>query len=108
MPGRNGHPGRFDAGYRACEFAETLSGNLCELSGTARFSGALLCEKHAGQLEARERLDLLRGIVSFLDLCLRNVLIRKNTNLTRLLNAERTRAESQLEPAHEALRRTIA
>jgi len=53
-------------------------------------------------------LDLLRGIVSFLDLCLRNVRIRNDTNLARLLNAKRTRAESQLEPAHEALRRTIA
>lgn len=108
MPGSMGHPDRFDAGYRRCEFAETLSGILCELSGTIRFSGSLLCEKHAGQLEARYRVDLLEGIVASLDLCSRNVLIREDTNLVRLVQTERTRAGSELELATEALRQKLA
>lgn len=107
MLGRR-HAGRFDAGYPRCEFAETLSGILCELSGTIWFSGVLLCEKHAGQLEARYRVDLLEGIVASLDLCSRSVLIREDTNLVRLLQTERTRSGSELDLAIEALRQTLA
>jgi len=108
MTGREEHPGRFDVRHPHCEFVETLGGILCELSGTIRTSEALLCEKHAGQLEARYRVDLLEGIVASLDLCSRNLIFREDTNLMRLLHAEMARATSQLEPAHEALRRAIA
>jgi hypothetical protein len=90
--------------YLRCEEAETLQGGHCRLEAEAEFEGLLLCEWHASQAEANDRMDLLRGIVSSLDLCLRNVLLRRDTNLVRLLRYRRAHASQELHRAHEDLR----
>jgi hypothetical protein len=90
--------------YLRCEVAETLQGGHCGLEAEAEFQGLLLCEWHARQSEAYDRMDLLRGIVSCLDLCLRNVILRRDTNLVRLLRFRRAQATQELYRAREDLR----
>jgi hypothetical protein len=90
--------------YLRCEVADTLQGGHCELAAEAEFQGLLLCEWHARQSEAYDRMDLLRGIVSSLDLCLRNVLLRRDSDLVRLLRYRRAHASQELHRAHEDLR----
>jgi hypothetical protein len=90
--------------YYRCEVGETLQGGHCGLEAEAEFQGLLLCEWHVRQSEAYDRIDLLRGIVTSLDLCLRNVLLRKDTNLVRLLRYRRAHASQELHRAHEDLR----
>jgi hypothetical protein len=87
-----------------CEFDHTLKGEGCEKKGEVRLDGLLLCESHARQLEAQERVDLLRGIVSCLELCLRNIALRRDTNLVGLLRARRAGAARELELAYQELR----
>ena len=88
-----------------CEVEGTLKGGHCEERAEVRVGGLLLCEPHAHQLEAQDRIDLLRGIISCLDLCLSNLALRKDTNLVRLLRAKRAAAAAEMEPAYEELRR---
>ena len=68
-----------------------------------RLEGLLLCDSHARRLEAQERIDLLRGIVSCLELCLSNITLRRDTTLVGLLRAERAGAARELEFAYEEL-----
>jgi hypothetical protein len=95
---------RATTAHPRCEVGETLQGGYCELAGEAKFEGLLLCEWHARQHEAYDRIDLLRGIVSSLELCLRNVLLRRDANLVRLLRFRRTWATQELQRAREDLR----
>ena len=76
-------------GQPRCEFDHTLKGECCEKRGELRLDGLLLCESHACQLEVQERVDLLRGIISCLELCLSNLALRRDKNLVGLLRAER-------------------
>jgi hypothetical protein len=100
-----GHiPTRHARSQPLCEFDHTLKGGCCEKRGEVRLDGLLLCERHARQLEAQERIDLLRGIVSCLELCLRNITLRRDRNLVGLLRAERAGAARELELAHQELR----
>ena len=92
--------------HPSCEVGETLEGGHCELPGEAEFEGLLLCEWHARQSEAQDRIDLLQGIISSLDLSLSNVLLWKDTNLVRLLRFWRTQAAQELHRAQESLRQT--
>lgn len=87
-----------------CEVGDPLEGQHCQLSGEVEFGGLLLCEWHARQSEARDRINLLRGIISTLELCLRNVLLRRDTNLVWLLRYRRARATQELLRAREDLR----
>jgi hypothetical protein len=87
-----------------CQFDHTLKGGYCEETGKVRLDGVLLCERHARQLEAQERIDLLRGIVSCLELCLSNINLRRDTNLLHLLRVQRAGAARELELAYQALR----
>ena len=87
-----------------CEVGETLQGGYCELPGEAEFEGLLLCGWHARQFEAYERIDLLEGITSSVELCLRNILLWRDTNLVRLLRYRRAWATQELHRAHEDLR----
>ena len=89
--------------YPRCEVDETLRGGYCELSGKVRFKGLLLCERHAGQIEAQDRIGLLEGIVSSLGLCLRSIPLRKNKDLSILLRAQRAQAARELAHAREDL-----
>ena len=91
--------------YPLCEIGETLQGGYCELSGKIGFKGLLVCERHAGQLEAQDRTALLEGIVSCLGLCLRSISLRKNKDLSMLVLAQRAQAIQELAHAHEDLRR---
>ena len=91
-------------GEPRCEFERTLKGESCEKRGEVRLVGLLLCERHARQLETQERIDLLRGIVSCLELCLRNITLRRDTNLVGLLRARRAGAARELELAYQELR----
>ena len=88
-----------------CEVEGTLKGGHCEESGEMILDGLLLCERHAHQLEAQDKIDLLRGIISCLELCLSNLALRRDTNLVRLLRAEKANAARELELAYEELRR---
>ena len=87
-----------------CEFDHTLKGECCKKRGEVRLDGLLLCKRHACQLEAQERVDLLRGIVSCLELCLSNLAVRRDTNLVGLLRARRAGAARELELAYQELR----
>jgi hypothetical protein len=95
---------RANTAHSCCEVGETLEGRHCELPGEIEFEGLFLCEGHARQSEAYDRIDLLRGITSSLNLCLRNVLLRRDTNLVRLLRYRRALATQELQRAHEDLR----
>jgi hypothetical protein len=90
--------------YPRCEVGETLKGGYCELAGEVEFGGVLLCRRHARQLEAQDRADLLRGILSCLELSLRSVPLRRDKNLILLLRANRAQAIRELYRAHEDLR----
>jgi hypothetical protein len=87
-----------------CEFDHTLKGECCEKRGEVRLDGLLLCGSHARQLEAHERVDLLRGIVSCLELSLSNLALRRDKNLAGLLRAERAGAARELDLAYQELR----
>jgi hypothetical protein len=84
-----------------CELDHTLKGEYCEKRGEVRLDGLLLCKRHARRLEAQERVDLLRGIVSCLELCLRNITLRRDKNLVDLLRARRASAARELELAYQ-------
>jgi len=86
-----------------CEFDHTLKGGYCEENGRVRLDGLLLCEWHAHQLEAQDKIALLQGIISCLELCLRNITLRRDTTLIGLLRAERAGAARELELAYQEL-----
>jgi hypothetical protein len=88
-----------------CEVEGTLKGGHCEERAEVMLDGLLLCERHAHQLEAQDKVDLLRGIISCLDLCLSNLALRRDTNLVQLLRAKRAAAAAEMKPAYEELRR---
>src|SRR4051812_27295339 len=88
-----------------CEVSQTLKGGYCERAGEVEFGGVLLCGRHAGQLQVRDRTVLLKGIVSSLDLSLRSIPLRRDKNLTLLLRAERAQATLELARAYEDLQR---
>ena len=67
------HNGLLTIAYPRCEVEKTLRGGVCELPGNVGFEGLVLCERHAGVLEAQDRRAILEGIVSSLDLCLRSI-----------------------------------
>ena len=82
--------------YPRCEVEKTLRGGDCDLSVKVRLAGLLLCERHARQLEAQDRRALLEGIVSSLELCLRNITLRRNKELSILLRAQHAQATREL------------
>jgi hypothetical protein len=86
-----------------CEFDHTLKGECCEKRGEMRLDSLLLCESHARQLEAQEQIDLLRGIISCLELCLSNLAVRRDKNLVGLLRARRAGAARELQLAYQEL-----
>ena len=88
-----------------CEVEATLKGGYCEERVEVRLDGLLLCERHARMLEAQDRLDILLGIISCLDLCLRNLALRKDASLVLLLKAKRAGAAQELEPARREFER---
>lgn len=91
--------------YPRCEVEKTLHGGYCELYGKIGFKGLLLCERHAGQLEAQDRMALLKGIVLSLELCLRSIPLRKNKDLSILVLAQRAQAAQELAHARDDLTR---
>lgn len=86
-----------------CAVGETLEGGHCERLGEVEFKGLLLCRSHARRFEARERIDLLEGVVSSLELCLKNLRLRRDKNLTGLLRAQRAQAIQERGLAYEDL-----
>ena len=90
-----------------CEFGEVLPGKSCGLPGKIWWEGKLLCETHARQSELQDRIDLLRGVITSLELCLDNVAVRRDANFVRLLKAEVAHATAELELAQEKLQREI-
>jgi hypothetical protein len=88
-----------------CGVSQTLKGGYCELAGEVEFGGVLLCGRHARRLQAQDRRDLLRGIVSSLDLSLRSIPLRRDKNLALLLRAQRAQATRELALAYEDLQR---
>lgn len=93
------------SGQPRCQVSHTLEGGDCDERGKVRMDGLLLCERHARRLEARDRVALLQGIISCLDLCLSNITLRRDTNLVRLVRAERAGATTELALAYQELRR---
>ena len=93
--------------YPRCEVGETLRGGYCELSGKIGFKGLVLCEQHSRLLEAQDRIGLLEGIVSSLDLCLRSIPLRKHKDLSILVRVQRAQATRELAHAREDLRRAM-
>ncbi len=67
--------------YPRCEVGGTLRGGYCELFAKVGFEGLVLCERHARLLEAQDRIGLLEGIVSSLELCSRSIPLRKTKAL---------------------------
>ena len=90
--------------YPRCEVGETLQGGYCELSGKIGFDGLVLCERHARQLEARDRMALLEGIVLSLGLCLSSIPLRKNKDLSMVVQSQRAQAARELAHARQDLR----
>ena len=90
-------------GYPRCEIDQTLQGGSCGLSGEVSFKGLLLCKQHDSQLRAQDRIDLLEGIVSCLELCSRSIPLRKNRDLSMVLLAQQAQANRELAQAREDL-----
>ena len=91
--------------YLHCEVSETLQGGgYCERSGQVGFKGLLLCERHARQLKAQDRTHLLEGIVSSLELCSRSIPLRKNKDLSMVVQSQRAQAARELAHARQDLR----
>jgi hypothetical protein len=91
--------------YPRCEVAQTLQGGYCERSGKIGFKGLVLCERHARQLEAQDRMALLEGIVLSLGLCLSSIpLRRKNKDLSMVVQSQRAQAARELAHARQDLR----
>lgn len=88
-----------------CEVEETLRGGYCYALWEVDLGGVLLCGRHARCLEAQDRVDLLNGVVSSLQLSLRSMPLYRDTELALLLQTERAEAAQKLNLAHEALRR---
>ena len=87
--------------YPRCEVEKTLRGGVCELPGKIGFKGLAICERHARVLEAQDRRALLEGIVLSLELCLRNIPLRRNNELSILLRAQHALATRELAHALE-------
>jgi PAS domain S-box-containing protein len=102
---RDHRQGKLNEGVPQCEFAEILPGESCGLPGKVWSEGKLLCEMHARQSELRDRVDLLRGVITSLELCLDNVAVRRDANFVRLLKAEVAHATAELELAQGELQR---
>jgi PAS domain S-box-containing protein len=102
---QSGRRAPLSEGVPRCEFGEVLPGENCGLPGTTWSQGKLLCETHAQQSELQDRVDLLRGIVTSLELCLDNVAVRRDANFVGLLKAEMAHTSAQLELAQGELRR---
>jgi PAS domain S-box-containing protein len=96
---------RLHEGVLQCEFEEILLGERCGLPGKIWSEGKLLCETHARQTELQERIDLLRGVIASLELCLDNVAVRRDANFVQLLKAEVAHSTVELELAQEELQR---
>jgi PAS domain S-box-containing protein len=96
---------RLNEGVPQCEFEEILLGERCGLPGKIWSEGKLLCETHVRQSELQERIDLLRGVIASLELCLDNVAVRRDANFVRLLKAELAHATAESELAQEELQR---
>ena len=90
--------------YPRCEVGETLQGGYCERSGKIGFKGLVLCEQHARQLEAQDRMALLEGIVLSLGLCLSSIPLRKNKDLSMVVQSQRAQAARELAHARQDLR----
>ena len=106
MPNHEKTPERLAIVHSSCALGETLEGGHCELLGEAEFKGLLLCRSHARQFEAQDRIDLLEGIISCLELCLMNLRLRRDKNLIGLLRAQRAQAIQELDQAYEDLRQS--
>src|SRR5215210_2574730 len=106
MPNHEKTPERLAIVHSRCAVGETLEGGHCELLGEAEFKGLLLCRSHARQFEAQDRIDLLEGIISCLELCLMNLRLRRDKNLIELLRAQRAQAIQELDQAYEDLRQS--
>ena len=102
---RGNRQDRINEGVPLCEFGEILSGESCELPGKSWSEGKLLCDAHARQSELQDRIDLLRGVITSLELCLDNVAVRRDANFVRLLKAEVAHATAELELAQGELQR---
>jgi PAS domain S-box-containing protein len=96
---------RLNESVPRCEFGEILLGESCGLPGKTWSEGKLLCETHARQSELQERIDLLRGVIASLELCLDNVAVRRDANFVQLLKAEIAHATAELELAQGELQR---
>lgn len=94
-------------GCDCCEVGRTLEGGYCERAGDVEFGSVLLCGRHARQFEVRDRVALLRGIASSLELSLRSIPLRRDTNRASLLRTERAGAARDLNLAYEELRRAV-
>ena len=90
--------------YPRCEVGETLQGGYCERSGKIGFKGLVLCERHARLLEAQDRMALLEGIVLSLGLCLSSIPLRKNKDLSMVVQSQRAQAARELAHARQDLR----
>jgi PAS domain-containing protein len=102
---RDNRQDRLNEGVPQCEFGEILPGESCGLPGKIWSEGKLLCETHARQSELQDRIDLLRGVITSLELCLDNVAVRRDVNFVRLLKAEVAHATAELELAEGELQR---
>jgi PAS domain S-box-containing protein len=102
---RGNRQDRLNEGVPQCEFGEILLGESCGLPGKMWSEGKLLCETHGRQSELQDRIDLLRGLIASLELCLDNVAVRRDANFVRLLKAEVEHAAAELELAQGELQR---
>jgi hypothetical protein len=104
VPDDEKHNNLLTIAYPRCEVEKTLQGGYCERSGKVGIADMVLCERHARLIEAQDRMNLLEGIVSSLELCSRSIPLRKNKDLSMLLRAQRAQATRELAHALEDLR----
>lgn len=98
-------PYQLTGGRSNCELDGTLKGGNCEEQAGVKVDGLLLCGRHARMLEAQDRVDLLSGIIACSNLCLGNVVLRRDANLMLLLRATRAGAEEELNVVRRRMQR---
>ena len=90
-----------------CAFGSDLPNGGCGNPGVAEFEGALLCERHIEEVEAREEREHWEEVDLYLDMWLKIARARSNATLSRFLRYAQLEARVERECERQALERAV-
>lgn len=92
---------------QACELGNGTPDGGCGNRGVEMFGSTLLCERHAKEVEARERNEHWEEVNVYLNMWTKVAYARGNETLLRLLRYARLEARGDRECERKALERAI-